>query len=81
VTKAHISIPELTDALKEGKMVADGKIMLPTGHVFVTKAALDPVWYLPAVAERLGVKVRTRFSLSSVVLSFQHQCHTLGARS
>lgn len=56
VTKAHISIPELTDYLKEGKLVADGKILLPTGHIFVTKAALDPVWFLPAVAERLGVK-------------------------
>ena len=29
--------------------------MHETGDVSVTKAAIDPVWYLPGIAERFGV--------------------------
>ncbi len=29
--------------------------MHETGDVAVTKAAIDPVWYLPGIAERFGV--------------------------
>lgn len=33
--------------------------MLPTGQSVVTKAAIEPVWYLPGVAERFGCSEST----------------------
>jgi GTP cyclohydrolase II len=56
VTKAHIHMPEIDDAIRKGRLKPDGKILKETGEVVVTKAALDPVWYLPGVAERFGVE-------------------------
>jgi GTP cyclohydrolase II len=52
VTKAHIDFPEVKDALREGRCVADGKILKSDGQSSVTKAAIEPVWYLPGLAER-----------------------------
>lgn len=52
VTKAHIDFPEVKDALREGRCVADGKILKADGQSSVTKAAIEPVWYLPGLAER-----------------------------
>lgn len=54
VTKAHINIPEITQALKEGRIKADGKVLKDTGEIVVTKAAIEPVWYLPGVAKRFN---------------------------
>jgi GTP cyclohydrolase II len=54
VTTAHISIPELQQAISQGRIKPDGKILLENGEVKVTKAALEPVWYLPGIAERFG---------------------------
>jgi GTP cyclohydrolase II len=56
VTKAHMQMPELVDAIKAGRLKPDGKIMKENGEVTVTKAALEPVWYLPGIAERFGVE-------------------------
>ena len=55
VTKAHISMFELNDAIAKGRLKVDGKIILESLDVNVTKAAVDPVWYLPGVAERFGI--------------------------
>ncbi|NEP16402.1 MAG: GTP cyclohydrolase II [Leptolyngbya sp. SIO4C1] len=55
VTKAHIQMPELQEAVQKGLLVEDGKIMKPGGELVVTKAAIEPVWYLPGIAARLGV--------------------------
>mmetsp|Transcript_123056 Transcript_123056/g.393334 ORF Transcript_123056/g.393334 Transcript_123056/m.393334 type:complete len:916 (-) Transcript_123056:249-2996(-) len=55
VTKAHIELPECREALREGRLVADGKVLMADGQSFVTKAAIEPVWYLPGIAERFGV--------------------------
>ena len=33
----------------------DGRVVLESGEIRVTKAAIDPVWYLPGIAERFGV--------------------------
>jgi GTP cyclohydrolase II len=52
VTKAHISMFELTDAINKGRLKVDGKIIKENHDVVVTKAAVDPVWFLPAIAER-----------------------------
>jgi len=55
VTKAHIRMPECEDAIKAGRLKADGKILKENGEVTVTKAAIDPVWYLPGIAERFQI--------------------------
>jgi GTP cyclohydrolase II len=55
VTKAHIMMYELIDAIGKGRLSIDGKIVRQTLDVAVTKAAVDPVWYLPAIAERFKV--------------------------
>ena len=56
ITKAHINIPELQAAIAQGRIKADGKIMNQRGELVVTKAAVEPVWYLPGIAQRFGVK-------------------------
>lgn len=55
VTKAHINIPELHTAMQRGRLHPDGKILKENGDVTVTKAAIEPVWYLPGIAERFHV--------------------------
>jgi GTP cyclohydrolase II len=54
VTKAHIRMAELDDLIERGELEVDGKIVKTSYDVTVTKAAIEPVWYLPAVAERFG---------------------------
>lgn len=53
VTQAHLQIPEVTDAIKAGRLPVDGKIVKENLDVRVTKIAIEPVWYLPGIAERL----------------------------
>jgi GTP cyclohydrolase II len=55
VTRAHITMPEIVDDLQSGKIPIDGEIVRAAGDVCVTKAAIEPVWYLPGVAERFGI--------------------------
>lgn len=52
ITKARLTIPEFDSA---GLVDADGEIVRASGDIAVTKAAVDPVWYLPGIAERFGV--------------------------
>lgn len=59
ITRAHINIPELTAYIKEGICKVDGKILGENNDLTVTKASVDPVWYLPGIAERFGVDVGT----------------------
>ena len=56
VTKARLTLPEIRDAVELGRLTEDGTILHPSGEVSVIKVALDPVWFLPGVAERFGVK-------------------------
>ena len=57
VTKAHMKIPELEEAVKAGRLVPDGKICInASGELNVTKFAVEPVWYLPGVAERFNIE-------------------------
>ncbi|AWI74751.1 hypothetical protein CEW83_05585 [Parazoarcus communis] len=58
VTKAHINMPELAAAIAAGRLKPDGDILAANGDVKVTKAAIDPVWYLPGIAERFGIGER-----------------------
>jgi GTP cyclohydrolase II len=55
VTKAYIHIPEITYELERGNLQADGVTLLATGAIAVTKAAIEPVWYLPGIAARFAV--------------------------
>jgi GTP cyclohydrolase II len=55
VTQAHLQIAEINDAIKAGRLKVDGKIVKENGDVRVTKVAIDPVWYLPGIAQRLNV--------------------------
>jgi GTP cyclohydrolase II len=56
ITKAHINMPELLGAIAAGRLKPDGDILAANGDVKVTKAAIDPVWHLPGLAERFGIK-------------------------
>ena len=55
VTKAHVNMPEIQEALAKGRLSVDGKIVKKGGSLVVTKVAIDPVWYLPGIAHRLNV--------------------------
>lgn len=55
VTRAHINMPEISAALAQGRLVADGAVLAENGDARVTKIAIEPVWWLPGVAERFGV--------------------------
>lgn len=55
VTKAHIHMPEITDAVMRGRIKPDGNIVTEEGICSVLKAAIEPVWYLPGVAKRCGI--------------------------
>jgi len=55
VTQAHLQIPEIHDAIEAGRLKIDGKIIKENRDIRVTKVALEPVWYLPGIAKRLGV--------------------------
>ncbi len=56
VTKARINMPELKDAVVAGRLTPDGAILHANGDVRVTKAAIDPVWHLPGIARRFGIR-------------------------
>jgi GTP cyclohydrolase II len=53
ITKARLTIPEFASG--EWGVKADGDIVREGGDIAVTKAAIDPVWYLPGIAERFKV--------------------------
>ena len=55
VTRARLQLGEIGEAIGAGRLKVDGRIVFETGDVAVTKAAIDPVWYLPGIAERFGV--------------------------
>jgi len=54
ITKAHLMLPEVREAIEMGRLAEDGVVVRAGGEVAVTKAAIDPVWYLPGVAQRFG---------------------------
>jgi GTP cyclohydrolase II len=55
VTKAHIDMPEIRTAMAFQRLKPDGRVLLENGSAVVTKAAIEPVWWLPGVARRFGV--------------------------
>ena len=53
ITKARLTMAELHEAIRLGRIAIDGEIVHENGDVSVTKAAIDPVWYLPGIAAAL----------------------------
>jgi len=55
VTRARLDLPEIRAAILAKRLKPDGEVVHENGSVSVVKVAIDPVWYLPGVAERFGV--------------------------
>src|SRR5262249_21032634 len=56
VTRARLELPEIRVALSAGQLHADGRVVQENGALTVVKIAMDPVWYLPGIAERFGTR-------------------------
>lgn len=73
ITKAHMKLPELEQSMKEGRLKVDGKICLnESGELAVTKFAVEPVWYLPGVAERFGIGMSSYVHFYGFYFSILH---------
>ncbi|THG98348.1 hypothetical protein EW026_g3819 [Hermanssonia centrifuga] len=71
VTRAHMKMSEIDETARKGELKVDGKILLkshpmhnadgtvssadPGVEISISKAAVEPVWHLPGVAERFGI--------------------------
>ena len=55
VTKARLYMPELNQAISDGRLKVDHEIITENNEAKVTKAAIEPVWYLPGIAERFKI--------------------------
>ena len=55
VTRARLDLSEMQIAVSTGRLASDGAVVQPNGSLSVVKIAIDPVWYLPGIAERFGV--------------------------
>ena len=55
VTKAHIHLPEIKQAIAFQRLAIDGKVLFDDASASVTKVAVEPVWWLPGVAARFKV--------------------------
>lgn len=56
ITKARINLPELREAMADGRLEPDGRVLADTAEANVTKASIEPVWYLPGIAARLAIE-------------------------
>lgn len=56
ITKARIHILELNMLIDKGVLKPDGKILREDGSCEISKAAIEPVWYLPGIAHRFKIK-------------------------
>ncbi len=56
VTRARITLPEIREEIAAGRITPDGSVLMASGEANVVKAAIEPVWHLPGIARRLGVK-------------------------
>jgi len=55
ITRARISLPEVCTRAVDSGLKPDGRVLLDTGEIRVTKAAIDPVWHLPGLAARFAI--------------------------
>ncbi len=54
ITRARLDLPEMQSAIKAKRLKNDGEVVHDNGSISVVKIAIDPVWYLPGIAERFG---------------------------
>ncbi len=54
ITRARLDLPEMQSALAAGRLKNDGDVVHENGSISVVKIAIDPVWYLPGIAQRFG---------------------------
>ena len=59
VTRARLTVPELKAKRSGLHLEADGGVLLETGEVNVIKVAIEPVWYLPGIAQRFNTDEHT----------------------
>ena len=55
ITQGRIKLHEIIDAIREGRLKPDNKLLFDNGDCKVVKAAIEPVWYLPGIARRFEV--------------------------
>lgn len=54
MTRGRLNIPEIAQAIEQKRLAIDGRVLLASGEIQVTKIAMEPVWYLPGIAKRLN---------------------------
>src|SRR5271169_6301586 len=54
ITRARLDLPELKAAIEAGRLKHDDEVVHRSGSVSVVKIAIDPVWYLPGLAQRFA---------------------------
>jgi GTP cyclohydrolase II len=59
VTRARLDLVEIQAAIAAGRLKRDDRVVHERGAVTVVKVAIDPVWYLPGIAERFGTTETT----------------------
>ncbi len=59
ITQARLQLLELREAIAQGRLEPDGRVLLENGDVNVTKIAIDPVWHIPGLAARFAVDEHT----------------------
>ncbi|MGI9507588.1 MAG: GTP cyclohydrolase II [Geminicoccaceae bacterium] len=55
ITKARLTVPEFSELMADGTLKADGRVILESGEANCIKIAVEPVWYLPGIAERFAI--------------------------
>ncbi len=59
ITQAHLTLPEIHDAIEARRLEVDGEFITEDHDVRVTKIAIDPVWHLPSIADSFEIKEST----------------------
>jgi GTP cyclohydrolase II len=59
VTRARLDLPEMREAVAAERLRVDGRVVHAGGSLSAVKIAIDPVWYLPGIAERFAVAEQT----------------------
>lgn len=59
ITRSVFQMPGITNAIREGRLKPDDKILSADGSTPVTDINIDPVWRLPEVAQRIGISIDT----------------------
>lgn len=55
ITKARLTVPEFGELMADGTLKADGRVLMESREANCIKIAVEPVWYLPGIAERFAI--------------------------